>query len=85
MYYSPGSPCASCGSGLLPPAKAAAYAYNKDMKNTTPVGPFGALRPLDLKKTSEAKLVRYHCYGWMDKVGGQWVLNERGLQLFYYV
>jgi hypothetical protein len=59
--------------------------YTKDMKNTTPVGPFGALRPLDLKKTSEAKLLRYHCYGWMDKVGGQWVLNERGLQLFYYV
>jgi hypothetical protein len=48
-------------------------------------GPFGALRPLDLKKTSEAKLVRYHCYGWMDKVDGQWQLNERGLQLFYYV
>jgi hypothetical protein len=58
--------------------------YNKCMKKTTLVGPFGALRPLDLKKTSEAKLLRYHCYGWMDKVDGQWVLNERGLQLFYY-
>ena len=55
------------------------------MKKTAPVGPFGALRPLDLKKTSEAKLIRFHCYGWMDKVDGQWRLNERGLELFYYV
>ena len=55
-------------------------------KNTShPAGPFGPLRPLNMAKTSEAKLLRYHCYGWMDKVGGQWVLNERGLQLFYYV
>ena len=48
-------------------------------------GPFGELRPLDLRKTSEAKLLRFHCYGWMDKVDGEWRLNERGLQLFYYV
>ena len=48
-------------------------------------GPFGELRPLALSKTSEAKLIRFHCYGWMDKVDGEWRLNERGLQLFYYV
>jgi hypothetical protein len=59
--------------------------YNKCMKKNAPVGPFGALRPLDLKKTSEAKLIRFHCYGWMDKVDGQWALNERGRDLFYYV
>jgi hypothetical protein len=29
----PRAPCASCESGLLPPAKAAACAYNKGMKN----------------------------------------------------
>ncbi len=50
-----------------------------------PLGPFGPLRPLNLAKTSEAKLLRFHCYGWMDRVDGQWALNERGLQLFYYV
>jgi hypothetical protein len=55
------------------------------MKKTTPVGPFGPLRPLDLKKTSEAKLTRFHCYGWMDRVNDQWTLNERGRDLFYYV
>ena len=55
-----------------------------NMKNELQ-GPFGALRPLNLAKTSEAKLLRFHCYGWMDKVNGQWQLNERGLQLFYYV
>ena len=59
--------------------------YYTYMKKTAPVGPFGPLRPLNLQKTSEAKLLRFHCYGWMDKVDGAWVLNERGLQLFYYV
>jgi hypothetical protein len=54
------------------------------MEKTPLVGPFGALRPLNLKKTSEAKLLRFHCYGWMDKVNGAWALNERGLTLFYY-
>jgi hypothetical protein len=54
------------------------------MKEKHPIGPFGELRLLDLKKTSEKKLVNMHCYGWMDKVDGQWMLNERGLQLFYY-
>ena len=54
------------------------------MKKETPMGPFGPLRPLNLAKTSEAKLLRLHCYGWMDKVDGQWALNERGHQLFYY-
>jgi hypothetical protein len=34
MYYCPGSPCASRRSGLLPPAKAAACAYNKGTFNT---------------------------------------------------
>lgn len=55
------------------------------MKNNAPVGPFGALKPLDLSKTSEAKLLRFHCYGWMDRVGGEWVLNERGRNLYYIV
>ena len=54
------------------------------MMNETLMGPFGPLRPLNLAKTSEAKLLRYHCYGWLDKVDGQWQLNERGLELFYY-
>jgi hypothetical protein len=53
------------------------------MKNKAPQGPFGSLRPINMAKVSEAKLVRLHCYGWMDRVGGEWVLNERGEQLFY--
>lgn len=56
------------------------------MKKTThPQGPFGELRPLNLAKTSEAKLVRLHCYGWLDKVDGAWALNDRGRDLFYLV
>lgn len=53
------------------------------MKNKAPQGPFGSLRPLDMSKVSEAKLVRLHCYGWMDRIDGEWVLNERGKQLFF--
>jgi len=56
------------------------------MKNKTtshPVGPFGSLRPLNVAKTSEAKLLRYYCYGWLRKAGDSWELNERGEQLFY--
>jgi len=48
-------------------------------------GPFGPLEPLDRSKVSEAKLVRLHCYGWMDKVNGEWVLNARGRDLYYWV
>lgn len=53
------------------------------MKNKAPQGPFGPLRPLNMAKASESKLVRLHCYGWMDHVGGGWVLNKRGKQLFF--
>ena len=60
--------------------------YDKGMKKTNhPQGPFGELRPLNLVKTSEAKLLRFHCYGWLDKVAGQWELNARGRDLFYLV
>ena len=48
-----------------------------------PVGPFGELRPLNLAKTSEAKLLRFRCYGWLDKVEGQWALSARGQTLLY--
>ena len=53
------------------------------MKQKHPDGPFGQLRPLNMAKTSEAKLLRYYCYGWLRKAGDSWELNERGEQLFY--
>lgn len=53
------------------------------MKQKHPDGPFGPLRPLNMAKTSEAKLLRYYCYGWLRKAGYGWELNERGEELFY--
>ena len=54
------------------------------MKKTAPMGPFGLLRPFNVEKLSEKKLINMYCYGWLKKVDGQWQLNERGLTLFYY-
>ena len=55
------------------------------MEKSPLTGPFGALRPLDLVKAPEAKLLRYHCYGWLDRVNGGCALNARGRDLFYLV
>lgn len=57
--------------------------YNTYMEKLN--GPFGALRPIVLSKTSEAKLQRLHCYGYLNRVGDVWVLNERGASLYYFV
>ena len=53
-------------------------------QTTHPQGPFGELQPLVRSKVSEAKLLRLHCYGYLTKVAGQWELNERGRNLYYW-
>lgn len=50
-----------------------------------PNGPFGELRPVNLAKLDENRALKWHCYGWLEKVDGAWALTARGRDLFYLV
>jgi len=47
------------------------------------MGPFGALRPLNLQTASERKLMTLWASGYLDREAGLWVLNQRGQSLYY--
>ena len=55
------------------------------MKETAPMGPFGALRPLNLGSASERKLMTLWASGYLDRSNGSWELSERGQDLYYLV
>ena len=55
------------------------------MKNQHPVGPFGALRPLNFEAASERKLWTLYASGYLHREAGAWVLTARGQSLYYEV
>ena len=48
-------------------------------------GPFGALRPLNLKTAPERKLYTLWASGYLAREAGAWVLTKRGQDLYYFV
>ena len=49
------------------------------------IGPFGTLRPLNLKTICARKLYTLYASGYLAREAGEWVLTERGQNLYYFV
>jgi hypothetical protein len=50
-----------------------------------PIGPFGTVRPLNLKAICARKLYTLYASGYLAREAGEWVLTERGQNLYYFI